>query len=93
MALGARELGMEYLAVTDHSRRVAMAHGLDAARLRKQGREIERVEARVGIRLPDLVLSELDWVVAAVHYKMIKAIRNPNVDVIGHPKRTPDRAA
>ena len=51
MALGARALGMEYLAVTDHSRRVAMAHGLDAARLRKQGREIERVEARVGIRL------------------------------------------
>jgi len=112
MALGARALGMEYLAVTDHSRRVAMAHGLDAARLRKQGREIERVEARVGIRLlrgievdiledgsldlPDRVLSELDWVVAAVHYKlnqdaremtprMIKAIRNPNVDVIGHP--------
>lgn len=112
MAIGARELGMEYLAVTDHSRRIAMAHGLDPARLRKQGKEIERVQERVGIRLlrgievdilddgsldlPDSVLSELDWVVASVHYKlnqgaqemtrrMLKAIRNPNVDVIGHP--------
>jgi DNA polymerase (family 10) len=46
--------------------------------------------------LPDDVLSELDWVVASVHSKlemqpnamtrrMIRAVRNRNVDVIGHP--------
>jgi len=46
--------------------------------------------------LPDPVLAELDWVVASVHYKLdqdekqmtrrlIAAIRNPHVDVIGHP--------
>ena len=45
---------------------------------------------------PAAALGELDWVVASVHYKLeqnpaemtrrlIKAIRNPNVDVIGHP--------
>jgi len=40
MARKARELGLEYFAITDHSRRVAMAHGLDAARLREQWSEI-----------------------------------------------------
>ena len=46
--------------------------------------------------LPNEVLAELDWVVASVHYKLeqdplemtrrlVRAIRNPNVDVIGHP--------
>ena len=46
--------------------------------------------------LPDEVLAELDWVVASVHSKLnqpaiemtrriVTAIRNPNVDVIGHP--------
>jgi DNA polymerase (family 10) len=113
MAAQAREAGLEYLAVTDHSRRIAMAHGLDPTRLRDQWREIEAVGKHLdGIRLlrgievdilddgsldlPDDVLAELDWVVASVHYKlnqsthemtqrMIKAICNPHVDVIGHP--------
>ena len=43
MATRAREAGLEYLAVTDHSRRLAMAHGLDPMRLRDQWREIEAV--------------------------------------------------
>ncbi len=113
MALKAREAGLEYLAVTDHSQRLAMARGLDPARLREQWREIEKVGKHLhGIKLlrgievdiiddgtldlPDEVLAELDWVVASVHYKlnqsskdmtrrMIAAIRNPHVDVIGHP--------
>jgi DNA polymerase (family 10) len=36
MAAGAQALGYEYMALTDHSRRVAMAHGLDPARLARQ---------------------------------------------------------
>ena len=36
MALAARERGLSYLAITDHSKRLAMAHGLDAARLAAQ---------------------------------------------------------
>lgn len=43
MAIAARERGLSYLAITDHSRRLAVAHGLDAARLAKQIDEIERV--------------------------------------------------
>ncbi|MFP4561339.1 MAG: DNA polymerase/3'-5' exonuclease PolX [Thiohalorhabdus sp.] len=43
MAEAAAARGYEYLAVTDHSRRVAMAHGLDPDRLRRQMEEIDRV--------------------------------------------------
>jgi len=45
MALAARARGLEYLAVTEHSRRVAMAHGLDPQRLARQVDEIERLNA------------------------------------------------
>ena len=43
MAKAAQAQGYEYIALTDHSRRVAMAHGLDPARLTRQSREIDRV--------------------------------------------------
>jgi DNA polymerase (family 10) len=41
MALAAKAFGLEYLAVTDHSRRLTMAHGLDPQRLAKQIAEID----------------------------------------------------
>ena len=34
---------MQYIALTDHSRRAAMTHGLDPARLARQVREIDRL--------------------------------------------------
>ncbi|HEX4955963.1 MAG TPA: DNA polymerase/3'-5' exonuclease PolX [Thermoanaerobaculia bacterium] len=37
--------GYEYLALTDHSKSLAMTRGLDAKRLREQWREIEEVQA------------------------------------------------
>ncbi|MGB8433108.1 MAG: DNA polymerase/3'-5' exonuclease PolX [Burkholderiales bacterium] len=43
MALAAKALGLEYLAITEHSRRVAMAHGLDPQRLARQIDEIDRL--------------------------------------------------
>ncbi len=46
MAEAARQLGYEYLAVTDHSRRVTMAHGLDEKRLADQIRRIDRLNGR-----------------------------------------------
>ena len=50
MAEVARAEGLEYIAITEHSRRITMAHGLDAAGLRRQIAEIERVNAgNVGI--------------------------------------------
>lgn len=45
MARAAGARGLEYLAITDHSRRVTMAHGLDARRLARQIGEIERLNA------------------------------------------------
>lgn len=105
--------GLDYIAVTDHSRRIAMSHGLDPKRLREQAREIENLRKQFNdisilrgievdiladgsLDLPDSALAELDWVVASVHYKrdqnshemtrrIIKAIRNRNVDALGHP--------
>ena len=43
MVLAARERGLKYIAITDHSKRVTMAHGLDGERLRKQWDEIDRL--------------------------------------------------
>ncbi len=113
MARQARESGLEYVAITDHSRRITMAHGLDPKRLREQRQEIDRIQKKLpgiallqgievdilddgGLDLPNDTLGALDWVVASAHYKLeqapaemtrrlIKAIRNHNVDVIGHP--------
>jgi DNA polymerase (family 10) len=47
MVLAARGRGYEYLAITDHSRRLAMAHGLDPKRLAAQIREIDRLNDEV----------------------------------------------
>jgi DNA polymerase (family 10) len=47
MAHSAQQHGLEYLAITEHSKRLAMAHGLDAVRLAKQGAEIERLNEKL----------------------------------------------
>ncbi len=46
MVRAARKLGYSYLAITDHSRRLAMIKGLDEERLHEQAEEIEEVRAR-----------------------------------------------
>ena len=52
MALAARVLGFEYLAITEHSRRLTVAHGLDPLRLLRQCDEIDRLNAELdGITL------------------------------------------
>ena len=52
MALAARELGYEYICITDHSQSLTVAHGLDPERLRKQHKEIEAVNKKIkGIRV------------------------------------------
>jgi DNA polymerase (family 10) len=47
MAAAAQARGYEYMALTDHSRRVAMTHGLDPARLSRQSREIDRINEKL----------------------------------------------
>jgi DNA polymerase (family X) len=45
MAEAARAAGYEYLAVTDHSKRLAMTRGFDEARLARRNKEIDRLNA------------------------------------------------
>lgn len=47
MAMAAKARGLKYIAITDHSKRVSMANGLDAARLRKHWDDIREVRSRV----------------------------------------------
>ncbi len=59
MVEAARALGYEYIAITDHSRHVTVAHGLDEQRLAAQLDEIDRLNDLVdGIRI--LKSSEVD---------------------------------
>jgi DNA polymerase (family 10) len=52
MAEAAKERGYDYLAITDHSKRVTMAKGLDAKRLGRQIEQIERLNEKInGIRI------------------------------------------
>lgn len=46
MAAAAKARGYEYVAITEHSKRVTMARGLDAAGLRRHWRRIEKLAAR-----------------------------------------------
>ncbi|MCM2329927.1 MAG: DNA polymerase/3'-5' exonuclease PolX [Pseudomonas sagittaria] len=52
MALAAQAAGLEYLAITDHSRHLAITHGLDADGLARQIDEIDALNERLsGITL------------------------------------------
>jgi DNA polymerase (family 10) len=113
MALAARDAGLQYLAITDHSKALAMANGLDehralahARRVRNIGDRLEGITLLAGIEcdirvdgsmdLADDCLAQLDVVVASVHSafnqddaqmtdRMLRAVANPFVDIIGHP--------
>jgi DNA polymerase (family 10) len=47
MVRAARERGLKYIAITDHSRRNTVANGLDGARLLRQWEEIGRLRKRL----------------------------------------------
>ncbi|MGI9101796.1 MAG: DNA polymerase/3'-5' exonuclease PolX [Terriglobales bacterium] len=113
MAEAARARGYHYMAITDHSKNLAFANGLDDKRAEAHIRKIRRVgEKMEGIRvfagievdiladgaldLSDGVLEQMDVVIASVHSafnqqpqemteRLLKAIENKNVSVIGHP--------
>lgn len=108
----AQALGHEYCALTDHSPRLTVAHGLSADRLRRQLDTIDELRERyapmrilTGIEVDILddgsldqeqaLLDRLDIVVASVHSKlsmepaamtrrMVTAVRDARVDVLGH---------
>ncbi|MFW6212303.1 MAG: DNA polymerase/3'-5' exonuclease PolX [Spirochaetota bacterium] len=84
LAAAAKELGLEYIAITDHSKRVSMANGLTADGLLDHVDQIDEANEKAevyilkGIEvdiledgtldLPNDVLDRLDVVVASVHY-------------------------
>ncbi len=47
MVEAAKRHGYSYIAITDHSKRVTMAKGLDARRLRQQWKEIDRMAGTI----------------------------------------------
>ncbi len=53
MATAAKELGYEYIAITDHSKALAMANGLDEARVVEFARRVRELDAggALGIRV------------------------------------------
>jgi len=112
MALAARERGLEYLAITDHSASHGFGDEVSPHQLRRQIELVHEADARLeGITLlagsevnilpdgsldyDDELLGALDWVIASVHTsfgldadamteRVIRAVRHPSVDAIGH---------
>ena len=114
MAEAAIAVGYQYIAITDHSKALAMTNGLDEKRalehmqrIREVDREMEgRIRIFTGIEvdiladgaldLDDEVLAQMDIVIASVHSRfdqsreettarVLRAIENPNVRILGHP--------
>lgn len=52
MVRGARERGLEYVAITDHGQRVSMANGLDESRLLRQWDRIDRLNEALAAEGP-----------------------------------------
>jgi DNA polymerase (family 10) len=48
MIAAAQQRGLKYIAITDHSKRVSMANGLNEERLLEQWQEIDRINAELG---------------------------------------------
>jgi DNA polymerase (family 10) len=117
VAEAAIKLGLEYIAITDHTKSLSVAKGLDEKRILKQIEEIDKLNAKFkkeginftilkgtecdilkdgSLDLPDSILKKLDIVGASVHSyfnlpleeqtkRIIKAMKNPYVDIIFHP--------
>jgi DNA polymerase (family X) len=106
--------GYEYIAITDHSKNLAMTFGLDDERALEHVRNIREVDAAMAgkirvfagievdilgdgaLDLSDEVLAQMDIVIASVHSlfnqpreemtaRMLRAIENPYVRILGHP--------
>jgi DNA polymerase (family 10) len=113
MAQAALDRGYKYMAITDHSKNLAFANGLDdkravehIARIRAANDKFEGIRIFAGIEvdilpdgeldLSDDVLAQMDLVIASVHSqfnqepakmtdRLLRAVGNPNISVLGHP--------
>jgi DNA polymerase (family X) len=114
MARSAKAFGLDYIAITDHTKSLALAGGLEEQELLEQADKISQLNdtlieefhilssAEVNIMkdgsldISNTVLDKLDVVGAAIHShfnlpietqteRLIKAAKNPNVDILFHP--------
>ena len=134
MAKYAKELGYEYIGISDHTKFLRIENGLNEKQLLEQKEEIEEINKKFSAFVPsrfqrdgtsadkqvlsskfqvlhgceanimpdgsidikDEVLAQLDYVIAGVHNalkqekskmteRIIRAMKNPNVDIISHP--------
>lgn len=114
MARAAIKQGLKYIAITDHTKNLAMTGGLDEKRILKQMEEIDKLNRKFAgkikilkgtecdilkdgsLDLPDEILSKLDVVGVSVHShfrlpqkeqtaRVIRAMENPNADILFHP--------
>ncbi|MGA7602254.1 MAG: DNA polymerase/3'-5' exonuclease PolX [Nitrososphaeraceae archaeon] len=133
IALAAKEkFGLEYIAITDHTKNLALTHGLDEAGLLNQANKISELNDEIknhsknsnnkngsgssssndrfrilsgaevnilkdgSLDISNNILDKLDVVGAAIHSnftqpvevqtdRLIKASKNPSVDIIFHP--------
>ena len=113
MAAGAKKLGYKYILITDHSKAVTVANGLDEkravehiARIKTARKKVKDIEIWAGAEVdimgdgrldyPDELLKQMDIVLVSVHSRMtqpaeemtgrlLKALRNPYVRILGHP--------
>ena len=113
MAEAASERGYKYMAITDHSKNLAFANGLDdnraiehIKRIRAASEPNGKIRIFAGIEvdilgdgtldLSDTVLEQMDMVIASVHShfnqssaemtdRLLKAVQNPNISLLGHP--------
>jgi len=60
LALYSYKLGYKYIAITDHTKHLAMTHGLDPARLLKQGAEIDKLNKKLKGKITILKGTECD---------------------------------
>ncbi len=60
MAKEAIKMGLEYIAITDHTKRLAMTRGLDEKRIKKQWAEIDKLNKKFSGKLKILKGTECD---------------------------------
>ena len=118
MAQAALDRGLHYIAITDHSKALAMTNGLDDRRALAHIQRIREVDAEFqqqhdgkfrilpgievdiladgSLDLDDSTLAQMDIVIASVHShfnqplqemtdRVLRAIENPHVRILGHP--------
>lgn len=114
MADAALACGLQYIAITDHTKSLAMIGGLDEKRALEHIVRIREIDTEMeghirvlsgmevdiladgALDLDDEVLAQMDVVIASVHSRLeqpreemtarvLRAIENPYVRILGHP--------